>query len=354
MKRTIALIIITALLLLPVVSVGAAGNGELLITSEKVSGAVGDLVKVHFYLYPNLPDGEKLGSLQGYMKYDSSFVTLGSVSQTDESANLTSWMKGRASKFEYNNEPGCLKFGFFDGYGIEEGGFWFQAEFRIEKEGSTDFIFNGIEYTGLDAEYHTEAYYIEPVSEGGIYTEGQTVPTGAAGETFRPLLPETPTPTGGTTPSASPTSTASVKPTATTKPTATAKPTSTVKPTAKTTVKPTSTAKPAATEKPIVTPTSSPAITAAPAAETPEPVAEATSGSNAGLSETSPEAVPETPAAEADVHPTEPVKETAIEDAERNPNMLLFTGMAIGVVALIGLIALMIVLILKRRRDSEE
>lgn len=341
MKRIIALIIISALLLLPVLSTDAAESGELLISSEKVSGAVGDLVKVHFYLYPNLPEGKKLGSLQGYMKYDASFVTLGSVSQIDESANLTSWMKGRASKFEYNNEPGCLKFGFFDGYGIEEGGFWFQAEFRIEKEGATDFVFNGIEYTGIDAQYNAVVYRIDPVSAGGIYTEGQTVPAdGAAGETFFPLLPDMPTPT--------------VKPTETVKPTATAKttanPTATAKATSKATATAKATPKTTATAKPTVKPTVSPTVTTAPATETASPAPDTTPVDTAKT----PSETPEIPASETPVQPVEPVKETPIEEKEENPNMLFFTGMAIGGVALIGLISLLIVLILKRRRNNEQ
>lgn len=199
MKRLFAMLIALALMLaLPLAFAQAVENGELLIASEKVTGAVGDIVKVNFYLYPNFPDTRKLDSLQGSMKYDPEFLTFGTINQVDEENNLTSLMKGKASYFQFHEEnKGEVKFGFIDMYGVEEEGFWFQAEFRIEKEGATDFIFNGVQYSGVDSEYKAVTYTIEPVSVGGVYTEGQEVPANdPPEETFAPLEPvvETPAP----------------------------------------------------------------------------------------------------------------------------------------------------------------
>ena len=71
MKRFFAaLIALLVLLAIPTVASAAAEEGEMLISSEKVTGEVGSVVKVDFYLYPNLPDGRKLDSLSGTMKYD--------------------------------------------------------------------------------------------------------------------------------------------------------------------------------------------------------------------------------------------------------------------------------------------
>lgn len=336
MKRLLALMIALVLLALPIASSRAAETGELLITSEKVRGDVGKIVNVDFYLYPNLPEGVKLGSLQGIMKYDSQFVTLGSINQVDTDANLSSWMKGRASKFDYNNEPGFLRFGFFDAYGVEEGGFWFQAQFRIEKEGATDFIFNGIEYTGIDGSYQTVcSYRIMPVSVGGIYTEGQTVPTGgAANETFSPLVPGMTAPPA--TGVASPTGTASVSPTAS----ATAKVTATPKPTVKETED--------ATEEPTDTPAPR-QTTAAPSDGTPLPGETAATSPESSLP-------PEPVSAPTDVpsQPGNPIVDESVEETNREPNMLLFTGVLIGIVALLGLVGLLILLIVKRRNKNRE
>ncbi len=201
MKRTLAFVIALALVLaIPFAAVEAAGDsemGELLITQEpeKIQGEVGEIVKVNFYLYPNLPDGRKLDSLSGTMQYDPEFVTLGAINQKDEELNLKSLMQGKAASFQHKIDNGVLRFAFIDAYGVEEEGFWFQAEFRIEKEGATDFIFNGITYTGIDSTFKTVSFMINPVSVGGIYTEGQTIPTGgAAEETFAPLTPAVDTP----------------------------------------------------------------------------------------------------------------------------------------------------------------
>ena len=356
MKRVFAVFIALALLVLPIVSSRAAETGELQISSEKVPGDVGQIVKVNFYLYPNLPDGKKLGSIQGTMKYDPDFVTLGAINQSDASADLSSWMNGRAKKFEYNNVPGLLKFGFFDAYGAEDGGFWFQAEFRIEKEGATDFVFNGIEYTGIDDAYATVSYFIQPVSVGGIYTKGKTVPTSAPNETFSPLSPDSPVPTGQTptataTAETSPTGTAATTPTATVKVTATAKATAAASPSQSTTKKPT------ATPSPTVA-----AVTATPVPQTrtDDSFAEASPTDKTGGPEDTPTDVPLTPQDTVSVEPEQseqppdPEKETIVEEEDRKPNMLLFTGVLGGLIALVSLTFILIILAVKRRRKENE
>ena len=350
MKRLLVVLIALTLLALPMLTSHAAETGELLITSEKVSGEVGKIVKVNFYLYPNLPEGQKLGSLQGFMKYDSDFVTLGAINQTDTEANLSSWMKGRASKFEYNPEPGLLRFAFFDGYGIEEGGFWFQAEFRIEKEGATDFVFNGIAYSGIDETYATVLYSIAPVSCGGIYTEGQTVPTMDPHVTFAPLNPEMPTPTAA---SASPTSSGSAEATETAKTT----PTATAKATA--TAKPSNGNSGTATAKPSATPTPKPTATPAAEKQSNAPTEQAPSTDITSVASDTPEPTTEA-LSSAPVKASEPPKQpeqspsvTEVGETEQQSNLLLLTGMTIGLVALIGLGAILTILILKRRKKEE-
>lgn len=358
MKRFFAFVIALALLLaLPLASSEAAEVGELLIASEKVSGAVGDVVKVNFELYPNLPDGRKLDSLSGSMKYNPEIVTLGAISQVDEENNLTSLMKGKASSFQYNiDDSGELRFAFIDAYGVEADGFWFQAEFRIEQEGATDFVFNGITYTGLDADYKTESFYIDPVSVGGIFTEGQEVPSdGAAEETFAPLTPAVNTP-APVTPTPKPSHNSQTVPVTSSLPTYSAKPT------ASGVVTP----GPAVTSMPMTTPapqesTPAPVETEPPAAaEDPErseqpnpdaeqPVAVAEATEIPVLEDTpAPVQAVEEPAG------SEPAKENQAPAAQANqPNMALVIGVIIGIVAVVGLGALAIVLILKRRRMDD-
>jgi len=198
MKRLLSILLVIVLLFaVPITSGEAAGNaelGELEIASEKVQGNVGDLVKVNFYLYPNLPDDRKLDTVSGSMKFDPEFVTLGAINLEDEEANLTTFMKvGKRTVYDFQHnivEPGVMRFAFMSVYGAEAEGFWFQAEFRIEKEGSTDFIFNGISYSGIDGSYKGVSFYIEPKSVGGIYTEGETPPEN--GEVDEPFMPSNP------------------------------------------------------------------------------------------------------------------------------------------------------------------
>lgn len=360
MRRLIAVLIVLALLLAIPLTVGeAAGTaelGEMLLVSDPICGEVGEVVKVNFFLYPNLPDGRKLDSLSGTMKFDPEFVTFGAISQVDEEQNLTSLMKGKASSFQYKvNESGELKFAFIDAYGVEAEGFWFQAEFRIEKEGATDFLFNSITYTGIDDNYKTVAFYLEPVSVGGIYTEGQSIPTDSASDaTYAPLTPavETPAPV---TPTPKPSNSHSVPQTSTL-------PTYSAKPTASGIVTP----PPAVTSMPVTTqapqPSSAPteeSQTAAPE----DPVAEATPVQNEETVAETPETTdavvipvaeePETSSAPAATDGSP--KETKSDGSGvQQPNMLLVIGVIIGIVAVIGLGVLAIILVLKRRKLNDD
>ena len=355
MKRTSAVVIALILLLaIPLATVEAAGNGnkgDLYITSEKVKGKVSEVVKVDFYLYPNLPEGRKLDSLSGSLKFDPEFITFGSINQVDEEKNLSSLMKGRASAFVYNIvREGELKFVFADPYGVEEEGFWFQAEFRIEKEGATGFIFNGIEYTAIDDSYSTIRFMIDPVSVGGIFTEGNDVPDdGAAEETFAPLTPamETPAPA---TPTPKPSAGGHVVPVVSAIPTYSPKPTendNVTEPPAT----PTPTEQPAETETPDPTDTPAPVPEPSPdpvivsATEEPQQTAEITAFPIEGSEEKGPDrtAAPEL-YDEASVNPTERKAEEF--------DLWLIVGLAAAMVAILGLGMIAIILLVKRRRTD--
>lgn len=358
MKRLFAALIALVLLVLPFAASQAAETGELLIASETVTGTVGEVIKVNFFLYPNLPEGRKLDTLSGSMHFDPEFLTFGAINQVDEENNLTSLMKGKASNFQYNEiTKGEVRFGFIDAYGVEAEGFWFQAEFRIEKEGATDFVFNGISYTGLDSNYKTISFVIDPVSVGGVYTEGQQIPEdGAADVTFAPLEPviETPAPV---TPTPRPSNSGQTVPVVSALPTFSAQPSS-----AGTGL---------VTPQPPQTPMQ-PALSAAPHTEEATPQAEVT---NEPVVEVPTEAAtaapsddPITPAEQTalpigedpqstgnpqnlPVDPTEPEGQREIE--EEGPNMVLVIGVIVGIVAVIGLGALAIVLVLKRRNAED-
>ncbi len=330
MKRVFAVLLALVLLALPVVSSEAAETGELLIASEKVKGSVGDIVKVNFELYPNLPDGRKLDSLSGSMKFDPEFLTLGSVNLVDEDGNKTSLMIGKAGTFERNIEPGILRLAFIDAFGVDGSGFWFQAEFRILKEGATEFIFNGITYTGVDEHFKSVTYTIDPIAVGGVYTEGESVPTGgAADETFAPLTPSVATPAGTTT-----------------------------KPTGKTTSTPKPTAAPTSEEETQEPETSAPETTeATEEPETPEPTEEP--ATEAPTEEPEPSSAvteidPDEPltTAEPEPVPTKQPENTVV--SEEKPNTLIVAGVIVGIVAVIGLGVLAIILILKRRKLDNE
>ena len=356
MKRILAVMIAAVLLFaVPVLSGVAASDaelGEMLIESVSVTGAVGDIVKVNFELYPNLPDGRKMDSLSGSMKFDPEFVTLGAINQVDEENNLTSLMKGKASSFQYNideNDKGMMRFAFIDAFGIEAEGFWFQAEFRIEKEGATDFVFNSITYTGMDEEYKTVTYYIEPKSVGGIYTEGESVPTdSAADETFAPLTPAVATPVV-VTPTPKPSNSGQVVPITSTLPTVSADVTEhsgVVTP------------GPAVTSMPLTTPVPHDEKTAAPdntETQPIDPIAEA--NETQGPAQTGEqgsytiEEVTGEPGTQGSQNGEK--QNTTGGNETTQSNTLLIIGLIIGIVAVLGLGAVAIVLILKRRGIQE-
>ena len=360
MKRILAVMIAAVLLLAAPVLPGKAASdaelGEMLIESVSVTGEVGEIVKVNFELYPNLPDGRTLDSLEGSMKYDPEFVTLGAINQVDEENNLTSLMKGKASFFQYNideNNKGTMRFVFIDAYGVENEGFWFQAEFRIEKEGATDFVFNSITYTGLQTvenadgtkSYNTVSYYIEPFSVGGIYTEGESVPTnGAEEETFAPLTPAVATPVV-VTPTPKPSNNGQDVPITSTLPTVSA---------AISTHSGIVTPPPAVTSMPMTTPAPYESRTDAPEdaqTQQPDPNVEATAAAES--SETG-----EQGTYSIEDETGEPGTQGNQNGGKQNApggnettqsNTLLVIGVIIGIVAVLGLGALAIVLILKRR-----
>lgn len=369
MKRLLAVFVTLILLLSMTLATGvAAESGDMLIHSDKVTGAVGDIIKVNFYLYPNLPEDRLLDSLTGVLKFDPEFLTLGAINLSDEEENLTSLlMSGKTHVPFYTNEPvpGELRFSFADGYGVEEEGFWFQAEFRIEKEGATEFIFNGITYTGLktiknddgSTTYNTVTYTIDPLPAGGVYTEGESIPTGgAAEETFSPITPAVQTPTT-VTPTPKPSNAGQPVPVTSTLPTYSANPSSVTG---------------------VVTPappvTSIPVKTPGPADETPAP---------SQGTETAPvsEVTPDTEVSPTDAVPptdsettTDPVAGEVIEvtsqplpENDRSENtskaeeetssltdVLLTVGIIVGIVAVVGLGVIAIILVLKRRKMNEQ
>lgn len=352
MKRLLAVMIAAVLLLaVPILSGKAAGDaelGEMLIESVSVTGEVGEIVKVNFELYPNLPDGRKMDSFQGTMKFDSEFVTLGAINQVDEENNLTSLMKGKASLFTYSkdkNDEGTILFGFCDPYGIESQGFWFQAEFRIEKEGSTDFVFNGITYTGMDEEFKTVKYYIEPVAVGGIYTEGESVPTdGAADETYAPITPAIETPVV-VTPTPKPSNSGQKVPITSTLPTVSANAT------AQSGIV---TPPPAATSMPVTTPApyeSNTAVPNDPQSQQGDPIAEATAiAGSEGTGEQGTYTIEDETGENGTKNGQNDSQPNTIDGKETSqPNTMIMIGVIIGIVAVLGLGAIAIIMILKRR-----
>jgi hypothetical protein len=356
MKKTLASLLILALLIALPLSLAYAAEepGELLITSDPVEGNVGDIVKVNFYLYPNLPEGLKLESITCMIKFDPEILKFGTINQFDDKENKESLMKGKASLFQFNEpNPGELKLAFTDGYGVDAEGFWFQAEFRIEKEGATEFVFNGFTYSGIDSSYKSTSFYLEPASYGGVYTPGQALPSdGASTETFAPLSPavESKEPATATPKTTTPPPTVPIM---SALPTYSARPTSSggiVTPPAPVTATPvpsgsTETAAPA---------TQASETTGTPAAEgTPAP--DGTLPAETDLPETSDTPVdsaeptnvtdetPEPVAPETTPVPAEP------GSADEKLSPFAIAGIIAGIVAVIGGGILLIVLVLKRR-----
>ena len=359
MKRFLAAVIVLAMIFaFPIVSDSTADTtaklGELLITSQKVSGKVGEVVRVDFYLYANLPEGKKLDALEAIMKYDPNIIKFGAINQEDTENNLKSFMKGKASMFTPNTkEDGIIKLAYIDGYGVEANGFWFQVEFRIESEGATDFVFNGIKYTGIDDTYKADSFYIEPVSVGGVYTEGAEEPSnGPVEETFAPLTPAVNTPIPEkTTPK--PSHQAQPVPVTSSLPTYEAKPT----PNGVVTPQPAVTSMPMTTNAGGDT-TPQGSDPAAQAAETtpegnPDPIAELTTEAptEAPLvveeQTSAPTQQPNEGAASPDASADGSKTNEAVE--EEPMNLPLVIGVLVGIAAVVGLGIFAIVMILKRR-----
>lgn len=363
MKRFLAAVIVLLMIFaFPIASDSAADTtaklGELLITSQKVSGKVGDVVRVDFYLYANLPEGKKLDALEAIMKYDPNIIKFGAINQEDTENNLKSFMKGKASMFTPNTkEDGIIKLAYIDGYGVEANGFWFQVEFRIESEGATDFVFNGIKYTGIDDTYKADSFYIEPVSVGGIYTEGQEEPTnGPVEETFAPLTPAVNTP-APVTPTPKPSHQSQPVPVTSSLPTYEAKPT----PNGVVTPQPAVTSMPMTTNAggdtaPQETDSAAQSVETTPEGNQ-DPIAELTTDAP-----TEPPLVVEEQTAAPAQQQNEGTTSTEVsvdgsktnEAVEEEPmNLPLVIGVLVGIAAVVGLGILAIVLILKRRNMSD-
>ena len=336
MKRSLAVLLALALLFaLPIAASEAAANGEMLITSEKVTGKVNDVVTVDFYLYPNLPDGQKLESLSCTLKYDPELLTLGSISYIIPEENLTTCLKGNCPIYrdyeDKENNKGVVLFAFADAFGVEQGGFWFRAEFRIEKEGSSSFQFLGIEYSGLDGENHSVPYTLsDQKSVGGVSTPTPTTtPTPTNKPTTKPTSGNTtPTPAATATPTAATNATPSSQSTNTTAPSDTPAPQTTAVPTA------TSDNGSGSNETGSAAPTDALVIVVQ---ET------ATPGSGEGQ-----ENVPK-----PDETPDSDATKLQTEEPSSILDILVIAGIILGIVALAALCFILFVLFKKRRKEDE-
>ena len=355
MKRTIALLMGVLLLAVLVPSVAYAtdeGEMEIVTEPETIHCAVGDIVKVNFYLYPNLPENILMNSVQGKLIYDPEMLTFGAINTKDEDENLRSFLEDGKSTMRAENymTPGEILFGYIDVYGWKGQGFWIQVEFRVEQEGACIFLFNGILYSGIDQETNKSiSYYIEPKQAGAITTGDDPVPTDAeVNVTYEPLAPEistTPTPSPTQRPQNSgqtvPQTSSVPLPSGVTLPTSNPNPTGPL------------------TMPPVVTPTPSP--TRIPSSATKVPVGTAA----AELPEESPQASAQQgesmdPVSEGTAKPQEPTGLTAApapetsKTTQEQPSNLVMTVVIIAGIALVVLLALLaIVLILMRKRRLE-
>jgi hypothetical protein len=363
MKRKLAWLLIVALLLMlfPVVT-NAMEEGEMLLTSESVQGAVGDIVKVDFYCYPNLDEGLVMDSFEGTLDYDPEMLTLGSINLRDEEQNLNSLMNSKSPLWiPSKSEAGKLAFAYADAFGTDANGFLFQLEFRIEKEGACEFVFNGIRYHAIDASSYRSvgSFYINPVQIGGVYTEGYEItengtpaatydPLEPAVETQRPQATDTPKPSnsGHSVPQTSQLPEPSIIATpdsglVTPKPPVTSMPMNTP---SGATIAPTE----AATEAPATDDPNGTVETTEPAAETQEPGTE-TDATEAPVAEVTAEPVGtiETPKPTAEPGNTDP-------NPVQQPNRALVIAVIAGIVVVILLAILAIILILIRNKRQRE
>ena len=376
MKRTLAclLIVLMLLLLVPTVSYAVdAGEMEIVTDPETIEGEVGEVVKVNFYLYPNLPENLILNSVQGVLLYDADMLKFGAIVTKDEEQNLRSFIEDGKSTMPAINttKAGEIRFAWIDVYGWKGQGFWFQIEFRIEQEGASAFVLNSMRYSALDKDTNkSNAFYIEPKQAGAITTGGEEpVPSDAAADmTYEPLAPEIDdTPKQTPTPTPKPQNSGQTVPVTSTLPTLSNAPTATPKTQGQTTIV---TPQPAVTSMPITTyapieATKAPADVTQPEKsddptavepqdnETPEsgatevisdPVAEATPVS--GQTETVGEAT-QAPAAPETVNP----------QPEAQPNKLALTIAVLAgivVVILLAVLAIVLILVRKKRLDAAQ
>ena len=376
MKRTIACLLTVLMLVMLVPSVAyALDTGEMLIVTdpETVVGEVGEIIRVNFFLYPNLPENMLLNSIQGVLLYDPEMLTFGAIITKDEEQNIRSFIEdGKSTMRAVNTStPGEIRFAYIDVYGWKGQGFWMQIEFRVEKEGASAFLVNSIRYNGLDQDtMKSTAYYIEPTQVGAVSTgEEETVPTDAAADmTYEPLAPEiddtpkqTPTPTpkpqnsGQTVPvtSALPTIENAITPTpktgstpelVTPQPAVTSMPMTTIAP-GQVTQAPADAKQPdepGAVDPVAEAPESNPTKTEPEQSGTTDPAAESQQGGESATDVTSQSGTPGS---------TTPASETA-----QPSNLALTIAVIAGIVMVVALAAVAIVLILvrKKRMDAAE
>lgn len=359
--RCLAWILILALtiIILPA-TVRASEEGEMLLTSEPVEGAVGEIVAVDFYCYPNLPEGLLLDSLEGTLLYDAEFLTLGSINLRDEEKNLSSLMNSKGPIWIPNTtEAGKLQFAYADTFGTDEQGFLFQIEFRIEKEGATAFVFNSIRYSGLDTTTNkATSFFINPRQTGGVKTEGQEIPGDVAADTtYAPLEPNVETPAAKSTPTPLPSNNGQPVPNTTQlpEPTNIATPSSgLVTPNPKVTSMPANTS--SATEQATAPASEAPATQGTEPTDTEVPT-EATQEPEAPIEATAePLVVSEStpkPNEGTNVQPTSS-PENVKPAQQQNKAVLIAVIAGIIVVILLAILAIILVLIRKKRMDEEE
>ncbi len=374
MKRKFAWLIILSLMLSLIPTMTDAievKEGEMLITSDPIQSTVGEIVKVDFYCYSNIPEGEFMDSLQFSLTYDSELLTFGSLNLHDDEQNLKSILYGKSAQPPMLNtkEPGAIILAWSEPFGTDEQGFLFQIEFRVEQEGAGTFFFNSVQYSTIDANDQSVSYYIQPLQTGGVFTEGYEVPVDSDPDaTFAPLEPvvETPKPQNTATPV--PSNNGHGVPQTSTLPVPSDLPTS--NPTS-------SAATPSATAKPKNSPTASAHTATASATAAPQSVAPQTDSLNTDVPNTNQASV-DNPT-DAPIDPDSQFEETAVPvpvaettdapiddktaqptDEPENPNPELPLNRALviaiiaGIIVVILLAILAIILVLVHNKKQRE
>lgn len=211
MKRALVRIAAAVLLLLLIPKAGFAQSADpetaVDITSDPATteGEVGSLVAVDIYLHTTLPENLLLCSIEGVLQYDADLLSFGAVFEADEEKELRSFLKdGKATIPVYNSsDPGKLRFVVADAYGWETDGFWLMLEFRVDREGATDFVFSDLTYLCVDHETgEVYKYTAEPIKAGSLVTPNaaSVTPTAEATDTPKPTEEASVTPTETVTP----------------------------------------------------------------------------------------------------------------------------------------------------------